>query len=221
MSTPRYDIYARIHKGMRAWMAEVLVALGRFDPADDGELVDTVHRLEELLAFCRGHLEHEDDFIHRAIEARRPGGSAVTAHEHVEHGSAIERLRSLAARLAVAPGPERQALATGLYREFCLFVAENLEHMNREETVNNETLWALFADDEIASIEQALVRSLAPGASMQSLRWMIPSVNPAERLSLFSGLAHAPAPVREGAFSIARVHARAADVAKLELQLAA
>lgn len=221
MTAPRYDIYARIHKGMRAWMAEVLVALGRLDPAEDGELVDTVHRLEELLAFCRGHLEHEDDFIHRAIEARRPGGAARTAHEHVEHGNAIERLRQLAGRMAVAAAPDRQALATALYREFTLFVAENLEHMHREETENNETLWALYADPEIAAIEQALVRSLEPGQSMQSLRWMIPSVNPAERLSLFSGLAHAPAPVREGAFSIARIHARPADVAKLELQLAA
>lgn len=35
---PRVDLYVGIHKAMRALMADILVAVGKMDPADDSEV---------------------------------------------------------------------------------------------------------------------------------------------------------------------------------------
>jgi len=213
----RHDIYARIHKGLRAFLGDTLVALGRMDPADACDVRDTLARLEELLAFCEGHLEAEDAFVHAAMEARRPGSALVRITEHIAHVREIEALRALAHEVGQAPAP---ANARALYRRFATFAAENLEHMEHEESANNAVLWALFGDDEIRAIEARIVASHAPAESMQALRWMLPSINHGERLQILEGLRHAPAPVLQGALGLARAHLRATEVEKLDRDLA-
>ena len=73
---PRFDIYAIIHKGLRAAMTDALLAAGRVDARDAREVTDTVARVDALLGFCQLHLEKENKFVHPAMEARRPGSAA-------------------------------------------------------------------------------------------------------------------------------------------------
>jgi hypothetical protein len=204
----RREGYAKPHKALRAVMAETLVALGRMDPADECEVRETMARLEEMLVLCERHLHHENEFVHRAIETKRPGASFAYAADHVLHQQAIDSLRALARR--------RDA---SLYRRVAGFVAENLEHMEREESEAQALMWELFTDAELAAIEGRIVGSMPPDHAMQFLRWMIPSVGHDERVEFLEGLRHAPAPLREGVMALARTHLRAADFRKLELAL--
>jgi hypothetical protein len=213
----RHDIYARIHKGLRAFISDTLVALGRMDPADACDVRDTLARLEELLDFCGAHLETEDSFVHAAMEARRPGSATPRITEHVHHVRDIEALRAAARELAQAPSP---ASACSLYRRFAAFAADNLVHMELEERSNNAVLWALFTDDEIRAMEARIVASHAPAETLQALRWMLPSVHHAERLALLEGMRTAPPPVLQGALGLARTHLRASELEKLERDLA-
>src|SRR6476646_2152072 len=84
-ATPRFDMYAGIHKAMRALMSDTLMAVGRMDPEDPQELVAVSARVLELLEFCAAHLDHENTFVHTAMEARAPGASERIAHDHDEH----------------------------------------------------------------------------------------------------------------------------------------
>jgi hypothetical protein len=213
----RHDIYARIHKGLRAFLSDTLVALGRMDPLDACDVRDTLARLDEVLAFCEAHLEAEDAFVHPALESRSPGAALARITEHVAHVRDIGDLRMLARQLAAEPSV---AGARALYRRFAAFVAENLLHMEQEEQGNNAALWALFSDPEIRAIEARIVASHAPAQTMHALRWMLPSVHHGERLFVLEGLRQAPPPVLQGALGLARVHLRAADVAKLERDFA-
>lgn len=213
----RHDIYARIHKGLRAFLSDTLVALGRMDPRDPCDVRDTLARLEELLAFCDGHLEAEDAFIHATMESHWPGSAMTRIGEHVEHARHIAELRELAAALTQAPSTHR---ARALYRRFATFAAENLVHMEHEENANNAVLWALFSDAEIRAIEARIVASHAPAESMQALRWMLPSIHHGERLGVLEGLREAPAPVLEGALALARAHLRPTELGKLDRDFA-
>jgi len=56
----------------------------------------------------------------------------------------------------------RAALAQRLYRHLALFIGENLQHMQVEETENNAALWALYSDDELAAIHDRLLASVPP-----------------------------------------------------------
>jgi len=217
----RVDLYSGIHKAMRNLMADTLLALSRLDPDDDAELSAVSGRIRELLDFCAAHVRHENDFVHTAIEARAVGASAALAHEHDEHVQSIARLQAAVARLCrTAGGQEAASAAHTLYRDLALFVGHNLVHMHEEETVHNAILWARYTDAELIDLHARLLATIAPPEMMYTLRWMVPSLTPAERTALFSDMqAHAPAPVLEAALSHVRPFLNGNDWAKLARSL--
>ena len=216
----RYDIYAPVHKALRALMADTLLALGRMDTSDELELFQTAQRVFELLEFCGSHLKHENQFIHTAMQARAPGSSERIAGEHVEHDQHIQQLSAMAGALFKTPVAQRAGAVHALYQQLSLFVAHNFEHMQHEETVHNAVLWAHYSDAELAGIEGALVASIPPDEMMVCLRWMVPFMNPAERTTMLAGmLAHAPAPAFAAAMDTVRPHLTDAEWAKLTRSL--
>ncbi|WP_028080387.1 hemerythrin domain-containing protein [Solimonas soli] len=217
---PRHDLYAVIHKGLRAMMNEVLTAAGRCDWSDGAECARTLAAVRELADFCAGHLAHENRFVHPAMEARAPMTSLAAAHEHVEHEAAIKRLRGQAALVEVLNGAARVEAGEALYRGLAVFVGENFVHMNDEETRHNAVLWALYSDAELEALHGALVASLTPDEMRMAMRWMLPNASHAERVGLLEGMrANAPAPVFEATLAMLRGLLGAGDWNKLAAAL--
>ncbi len=186
-AAPRFDMYSAIHKALRSMMGQTLVLVGRVDVADDEELLETLEQVGALLDLCAAHLEHENAFIHPAIEARQPGGAQRTAEDHVEHAASIDALRQEARALPTAAAHVRPALAQRLYRHLALFIAENLQHMHVEESVNNASLWAHHGDDDLIALHRRLLASIPPVQSLAVARWMVPALNPRERAAMLNG----------------------------------
>ena len=90
----RFDIYAGVHKGLRSFMAETLVAAGRMDVYDPAEIIGTLAQVRGLLDLCRAHLHAENQFLHPAMEARRTGTACKTATEHEDQVQALEALET-------------------------------------------------------------------------------------------------------------------------------
>lgn len=211
--TPRVDLYAVIHKAIRALMSDTLLAVGRLDSGNTTARANVAAQVGELLDFCASHLEHENLYVHPAIEARAPGASALIAHEHEEHRRHIDVLRVALERLGAARGDaDADAAAQALYRQLALFVAGNFEHMHTEETAHNAVLWARYTDAELLAIHSALVGSIPPHEMAFTLRWMLPSMTPQERSAMLADLrANAPTPAFEAGLAIARQHLDVAD----------
>jgi hypothetical protein len=217
----RFDIYAGVHKGLRSFMAETLVAAGRMDAHDPAEIAGTLAQVRELLDACRAHLHAENQFLHPAMEARRPGSACETAKDHEDQVQAIERLETDALAVERAPAETRADAVRRLYHGLAAFVADNLVHMHDEETKNNTVLWATHTDEEIAEIQQALVASLRPEKMALFIRWMVPAMSPAERAGLLGGIQlGAPREVFERVLATARPHLAGRDWAKLMAALA-
>jgi hypothetical protein len=180
-TAPRVDLYAGIHKALRSFMSDTLVRVGRLDTDDHADLAAALAQLHMLLELCRSHVAHENQFLHAAIEARRPGSSERIAAEHVEHLDAIAGLEAEAAALRALP---TAPAALRLYRHLARFVAENFEHMQVEETQHNAVLWALYSDAELVDVHQRLVASIDPAEMALVVRWMVPAMSPAERAAL-------------------------------------
>lgn len=216
MPTPsRYDMYAHIHKGLRAFMAHALVRVGRLDPHDAAEVAEVRPEVQALLQICRGHVQHENDFVHAAMNARAAGSSARIAAEHEGHLQAIAALQQLLDRI-----DDDAVVAQALYRALGQFVAENFEHMQREETDHNAVLWATHSDAELHAIEQRIVASQTPEEATLALRWMLPHMSPAERATMLAGMRQgAPAEVFEGVLSMIRPLLGGRDWRKLSLAL--
>jgi hypothetical protein len=184
----RYNIYLGIHKALRSFMGDTLCRVGRVDVDDAADLADTLAQLDSLLTVCHGHIQHENDFLHSAIEARVPAGSARTAGDHEDHFESIAMLRAEAAALAAAVPAERGMRALRLYRHLALFVAENFEHMQIEETVNASTLWAHYSDAELHAIHERILASIGPHEHLLVARWLVPALSPAERAGMFGAM---------------------------------
>jgi len=205
VAAPRFDMYMQIHKGLRTAMAETLLAVGRMDWLDRDERVATLGRLAGLLALCRSHLEHENQFVHTAIERRMPGAAGQTEADHLEHVAAIDHLRRRMDALRLATDEIAGAAALALYRELAVFVAENFLHMQVEETRNNASLWAAYSDEELVEIHDALVASIPPEEMASLLQLIVPALAPAERAQMLLGMQTGmPADAFDGALAVVR-----------------
>ncbi len=217
MPTQRFDIYAPIHKGLRAFFAHMLVAVGRLDSEDHEEVATVMAEVEELLEFCRRHLAKENSYVHPALEARRPGATAAIIGDHAHHERDIAGLAALAFTIRHVPTLRREAVIQDLYRHLARFVADNLEHMAREESENNRVLWETHSDEEIMAIEGAIVASQTQEEAGRTLRWMLPAMSAQERLRFLGKMKEvAPAGSVEAVIARLRLHMRSADVRKLE-----
>ena len=216
-AAPRMDFYAGIHKALRLFMNDTLAALGRMDAEDPAEVGAVLAQFGTLLDVLADHVKHENTFVHTAIEARRPGGAAVTADAHEDHVATIAQLREEGLRLAALPAAQRAAAAHRLYVHLALFIAENLQHMQVEETVNNAALWALYTDAELLEIHDRLVASVAPQTMVEILRWMAPAFAPQELAGMLGGMrAGMPPEAFRGLVEVAKGSVDAARWAKIE-----
>ena len=221
MNAQRFDIYALIHKGLRSCLTEALIDLGRVDLHSASALAAVQAQVADLLVTCRGHLEHENTFIHPAMEACEPGAATAMYRHHDQHVAMINQLQTLLDQLRLCAPPERQQTAARLYRNLAVFVADNLAHMHEEETENNAVLWRHYSDEEIQAIEQRLVQSLTPEESDRYMRWMLTAMNHQEREAMLTEMRQmAPPPVYEGVLTLARHSLPVVEWGKLELALA-
>jgi hypothetical protein len=187
-AAPRHDLYSQIHKALRAMMFDTLERLGRLDVHDAEDRQYALDQVERLLAQLANHVHHENTILHTAIEARRPGAAAVTSEAHTEHLDSIADLRAEIRVLRSAAAAHAAPIALRLYRHLALFVAENLEHMQVEETANNAALWTLYTDAELGALHGRLVASIEPAELMQVATWMARASHPQELAGLLAGM---------------------------------
>lgn len=218
----RFQIYAGVHKGLRAFMADTLLRVGKMDAEDSCETAQTLEQLSSLLSLCRHHLQHENDFMHPAMERVRTNSALRTADEHIEHLHAIAALELQLAAANSASGIERSAAMHRLYLQLAVFVAENIEHMNIEETENNALFLQHYSDAELMALEGEIVSNIPPAEMAIWLRWMIPYMNAVERLRMLAGAKmHAPREAFEGMLALAGDALSERDWYKLERGLQA
>lgn len=150
-----------LHKALAVALMDTLVQLGASDADDADERAGTAAALARLLRLLRDHVHHENDFLHTAIEARQPGGSAAVAARHAEQGEAMTALAERAALLQRRPGA---SAAAALYRELGQFTADQLQHMTEEEQTYRRLLGALYDRAEWRPIEARLLAAPSPEA---------------------------------------------------------
>jgi len=203
-TAPRFDMYLFIHKALRQFMGHTLTRLGAMDVSDAEERDAVLDGVDSLLGFLRGHLQHENDFVHTAIEARRPGGARQTADDHLQHQDAIANLEDESRAVRDARDEHRSLLALRLYRHLADFVGENLQHMQVEETCNNAELWSLYSDEELVAIHDRLLATIGPDEMALTMRWMAAALNVQELAALFDDMRQkAPPPALEALLEVA------------------
>ena len=163
---PRHDLYGPVHKALRRFMGDTLQRAGSADPFDDADLADTLGQVESLLARDAQPPEARERLRARGHRGPPARGALQTADDHVGHLESIAALEADVQALRAAPCEQRDHRMGRLYRHLALFVAENLNHMQLEETANNALLWAHYTDAELQEIHDRLIASIPPAEMM-------------------------------------------------------
>ncbi len=183
----RYDLYGGVHKGLRRAGCDLLCRLGAVDHDKSEETDAVIAILRAYLGLAASHVMHEDENIHKALQARGVSTAAID-HQHDDHRRDFADLEAMALAIEMARPQERRAACRKLYLAFAAYIAEDLAHMHEEETVTAPALWTAFSDEELMGIEMRIISSIPPEKNMAFMRTMIPAMNPAERAALLGAM---------------------------------
>jgi hypothetical protein len=184
---PVLDIYGLIHKGLRFAFGDLVTRLGRLEPQDDLRLREVLGDLEQLLLVLHSHAHHEEEHLHRAIDARLPGGAERLRGDHLNQEREMDALRNLARACQSSSGRARVAALRALYLAFATFAGENLVHMCVEESYAQPLLEQLYSTAELGAIQGALLQSISPEDTVRAMQFMAAGVDHAERVGMFEG----------------------------------
>lgn len=182
----RYNIYHVIHKALRLGHCRILQAIGSNDFGNDVETRKLFADLRHLITLGRSHLDSENREIHTALETRVPGASAHAADDHGHHEQSFAELESMIRAVEVALPHRRENAGRALYRRYAVFAADDMLHMNEEETYLLQTLQGAFTDEELHAIEGRIIAALPPEKFMAYVRLMMPALSHPERVDLLS-----------------------------------
>lgn len=103
--------------------------------------------------FLDEHAGHEQDFVFPELAYFAPTLAADLEAEHMKLGELQMKVRALAHRVHRSSSNAREETGPQLARVLALLVAEQLRHLDREETEANAAAWANRTNAELAQIQ--------------------------------------------------------------------
>jgi hypothetical protein len=179
----RFNVFNQIHKALRALMFDTALIMQQTDFANSAEAAAILQQTQMTLDLMDSHACHEDEFILSAAAKYAPEVIAAFESEHVTDLRLTNELRGLlVAYHAATSAEERQDTGCAILQAFNEFIAFNLSHMRKEETVLNEILWANYSDAEILQMEIRIQQQIAPDQVFIYFKWMVKGINDPELL---------------------------------------
>jgi len=205
-TTSRPDIYAKVHRGLRASLFNLSTLIGRTDFMNDQEVGALRAGAHEVLHFLDEHARNEERWILSLLESKVAGASG---HDHESHERIEAEINTFASALnevaSMPASPERCAAGEMLYHRFNRFVSGYILHMEEEEVATTAMLYAYCTDDELQGITRNIMANSEPRDVEMALRAFLPAIDRRLRGEFVHDIARsAPAPVVEWVLGIAR-----------------
>ncbi len=205
MTHNRYNAFNQIHKGLRAMLYNTALQIQQTDFDQKEEVTPLLDQIQQLVHFFDEHAEHEDRFILPAIAAYNTSFIDAFEKEHEEDCRlSAQLLNNISTWQQADDNEERLAAGQTLFLNFNEFLAFNLYHMNREETVLNELIWENYTDEEILQIQAKLIATIPPEVMYVESQWMMRGISNREIINWLKGIQQtAPAHVFQSFFEMA------------------
>lgn len=127
--------------------------MSRADLQDADESDAAVSALHEVLDFCSGHVAHETEFVHTAVEARRPGSAALSKLTILSTRRISPSCASYPSRFSPRRGcTTRRARWNAPQRIPVRCIGNSLEHREVKESRNNAALQSAYSSVELIDL---------------------------------------------------------------------
>jgi hypothetical protein len=174
----RYNLFHRIHKGLRALLYDTSMLLQRTDFTIQEEAGEAVGRLQFVLALFEKYQYSEDLYVLPAMTAYEPSVADSFERDHEEAYQLAKKLSDLINDFNRVKLPlEKVAVSNavvGAFEEFTLFT---ILHMTKEEQFVNKMLWRYYTDAELQKIAWKIVSEAEPDFTTPYTRWIVRGMN--------------------------------------------
>ncbi|MGN6569711.1 MAG: hypothetical protein ACTHJ0_17250 [Flavipsychrobacter sp.] len=176
MQNLRFNGFAMIHKALRSMLYDAASELQQADFTDALQMEPILVKVGMIVELFDDHADHEDTHILSMIADDNEALVEAFEQEHItDRALSKELLANIAAYRAAEMPVARIKAGQKLFYTFNDFMAFNLTHMNREETVLNEALWTKYTDMEIGMANQKISASVPPEKAVINVTWMMRS----------------------------------------------
>jgi hemerythrin-like domain-containing protein len=167
------------------------------DFTHEAERAEVVERVGLVNYLFHHHADTEDNRIFPMIEPYAPQIQADFEAQHETDHQLSENLEKCLARFTETNSPEQHIWAgQELAKCFHAFLAFNVEHMMKEETIINEVLWQYYTDAQLMAKVQEIGSSIPPEDNQHFMYWMLKGLATHEIVQWFNAIKYsAPAPV--------------------------
>jgi len=180
----RAEIFINVHKGLRRGLWGLALRIGELDWDDEAEVQSAQREFENMLLFLREHSANEDEIQFSFLEKRAPGATRKEQEEHRK----LEYQLDLLEKHWYLLMREKQRYEEGyqFYLEYNQFLSSYLDHMDREERELTEAFYRHCSDHEIDEAFKKIVARTSPQDMSVMLTYMIPAMNPSDRIQFMS-----------------------------------
>jgi len=161
----RYNIFKRTHKGLRSMLFDAGARIQQTDFTKGKEATAAIEVAKQTTRSFLYHLHKEDNILYHSLILYAPYIIAMIEQTNVKDenlarsvDTIIERYKDLTTR------NEMISFGLQLQAAFFEFTAAVLQHMNKEETVINELLWANYSDKQLVVLEVEMLKQSTPEA---------------------------------------------------------
>jgi len=174
----RYNLFHKIHKGLRALLYDTSMLLQRTDFTIEDEARDAICRVQFVLTLFNEFQDSEDGYVLPVMMTYEPGVADAFEQDHEEAYILGEKINRLIADFKSVTLPlEKVSISNELVAMFEEFTLFNILHMTREEQLANKMLWRYYTDAELQKIAWKIVNSTESQVIMPYSKWMIRGLN--------------------------------------------
>lgn len=170
----RFNPFGQVHKGLRALLYDTAILLQHTNFAAEEEIAAAIDRVKLVSRLFEHHAHIEDSKVFPLIQEYAPQVVADFEAQHQTDHALSHDLEKCAALFTETNSAEQNLfVGNELLQSFNAFLAFNVEHMKKEETIVNEVIWRYYTDLELLKMVQEISASIAPEENQHFIYWML------------------------------------------------
>lgn len=197
MHVLRFNPFGQVHKGLRALLYDTALLLQHTNFTQEEEVYTALDRVKLVNRLFEHHAHIEDSQVFPMIEPYAPQIVADFEAQHQTDHALSLGLEKCLALFTETNSPEQNRYAGNeLLQSFNAFLAFNVEHMKKEETIVNECLWLYYSDEALLKKVQEISAAIPPEENQHFVYWMLKGMAAHEIIDWFNAIKlTAPPPV--------------------------
>ncbi|KTC86852.1 hemerythrin domain-containing protein [Legionella brunensis] len=174
---PERRLY-REHKYVTSVMNELDNKIAKTDFRDINQIKEIANGLSNVINLLTFHAKHEDEKIHTLLKKHNSYVVEEIESGHQKHEAIFDHLKEKLALISKAES-EREKVDEGylFYLSYRRFIAENLEHIYKEETLLMPELARLCTKEELESIDYPVYQSMTSEQMVGMLKTLFTVLN--------------------------------------------